>query len=91
MAFTILSWLLCAADEDVFSHKYYLLGWSSSASWPTAVALPTTSIAVVYAVMVEFVFNKTDYGNSVLAACLINEVGTKLTLGFVSSPHTLPT
>ena len=35
------------------------------------VAMSTTSVAVVYAVMLEFGFNATDYGKVVLAACFL--------------------
>jgi Kef-type K+ transport system membrane component KefB len=40
----------------------YLLGWTPSASWLAGVALSTTSVAVVYAVMLELGFNTTEYG-----------------------------
>lgn len=32
----------------------YLIGWDPNASWLTGIALSTTSVAVVYAVMLEF-------------------------------------
>lgn len=70
---------------------FYLLGWSASASWLAGVALSTTSVAVVYAVMLEFGLNKTDYGKTVLAACLINDLGTVLALGFIFAPFTFKT
>lgn len=70
---------------------YYLLGWSSPASWLTGVALSTTSVAVVYAVMLEFGLNKTEYGKTVLAACFINDLGTVLALGLIFSPFTIKT
>ncbi|MYM92314.1 cation:proton antiporter [Duganella vulcania] len=70
---------------------HYLLGWGSSASWLTGVALSTTSVAVVYAVMLEFGLNKTHYGKTVLAACFINDLGTVLALGFIFSPFTVKT
>ncbi|WP_136419071.1 cation:proton antiporter [Herbaspirillum sp. ST 5-3] len=70
---------------------YYLLGWNSPASWLAGVALSTTSVAVVYAVMLEFGLNKTDYGKTVLAACFINDLGTVLALGFIFSPFTMKT
>jgi len=41
---------------------YYLLGWSLKASWLAGVALSTTSVAVVYAVMLELGLNKTEFG-----------------------------
>ena len=57
---------------------YFVLGWNNSASWLAGVALSTTSVAVVYAVMIEYGLNKTEYGKTVLAACFINDLGTVL-------------
>ncbi len=51
---------------------YYVLGWDARASWLCGVALSTTSMAVVYAVMLETGFNKTEYGKGILGACFIN-------------------
>ena len=34
--------------------------------------MSTTSVAVVYAVMLEFGFNTTEYGKTILAACFVN-------------------
>src|SRR6476661_3742492 len=70
---------------------YYLLGWEVMPSWLGGVALSTTSVAVVYAVMIEFGFNRTEYGKTVLAACFINDLGTVLALGFIFAPFTLKT
>jgi len=69
----------------------YLLGWSSDASWLAGIALSTTSVAVVYAVMLEFGLNRTDYGKIVLAACFVNDLATVLALGFKFSPFTAHT
>ncbi len=60
-------------------------------SWLAGVALSNTSVAVVYAVMIEFGLNKTEYGKTVLAACFINDLGTVLALGFIFAPFTLKT
>jgi Kef-type K+ transport system membrane component KefB len=61
----------------------YGLDWS----WPEAqiagIALSTTSVAVVYAVMVETGYNRTELGKVILAACFINDIGTVLALGLV--------
>jgi Kef-type K+ transport system membrane component KefB len=61
----------------------YGLGWP----WPQAqiagISLSTTSVAVVYAVMVETGFNKTEIGKIILAACFVNDLGTVLALGLV--------
>lgn len=66
----------------------YVLHWDTQASWLGGVALSTTSVAVVYAVMLEFGLNKTDYGKTVLAACFINDLATVLALGFLFAPFT---
>jgi len=67
----------------------YLLGWS----WPEAqiagIALSTTSVAVVYAVMVETGLNKTELGKIILAACFITDLGTVLALGIVFANFSL--
>lgn len=70
---------------------YYLLDWSAPASWLAGVALSTTSVAVVYAVMLEFGFNRTDYGKTVLAACFVTDLGTVLALGLMFAPFTYKT
>jgi Kef-type K+ transport system membrane component KefB len=61
----------------------YAIGWT----WPEAqiagISLSTTSVAVVYAVMVETGFNKTELGKIILAACFVNDLGTVLALGIV--------
>ena len=64
----------------------FVLGWDLSASLLTGVALSTTSMAVVYAVMVEYGFNKTDYGKGILGACFLNDLGTVLALGIIFAP-----
>lgn len=70
---------------------YYFLGWSPGASWLTGIALSTTSVAVVYAVMLEFGFNVTDYGKTVLAACFVTDLGTVVALGLMFAPFTVKT
>lgn len=61
----------------------YALNWS----WPEAqiagIALSTTSVAVVYAVMIETGLNKTELGKIILAACFVTDLGTVLALGIV--------
>jgi len=77
--------LACAAAA------YYLLHWDVQASWLAGIAMSTTSVAVVYAVMLEFGFNRTDYGKTVLAACFITDLGTVLALGLLFAPFTYKT
>jgi len=57
--------------------SYYLLHWSPRASLLAGVALSTTSVAVVYAVMLELGFNTTEFGKAILAACFVNDLGTR--------------
>jgi Kef-type K+ transport system membrane component KefB len=68
---------------------HYGLGWP----WPQAqiggIALSTTSVAVVYAVMVETGYNRTELGKIILAACFINDIGTVLALGLVFANYNL--
>ena len=73
----------------VLAYAHYALGWP----WPQAqiagIALSTTSVAVVYAVMVETGFNQTEIGKIILAACFVNDVGTVLALGIVFANYNL--
>lgn len=64
----------------------YVLGWPPAASWLAGIALSTTSMAVVYAVMLETGFNKTDFGKGILGACFVNDLGTVIALGLLFSP-----
>ncbi|MDF0645128.1 MAG: cation:proton antiporter [Nitrospira sp.] len=70
---------------------YYLLGWDVNASWLCGVALSTTSMAVVYAVMLETSLNKTEFGKGILGACFINDLGTVIALGLLFAPFTYKT
>ncbi len=67
------------------------LGWSPEASWLAGIAMSTTSVAVVYAVMLEFGLNVTDYGKVVLAACFITDLATVVALGLIFAPFTVKT
>jgi Kef-type K+ transport system membrane component KefB len=58
-----------------------VLGWSLHAAEIGGVALSTTSVAVVYAVMVETGLNRHDFGKLILAACFVTDLGTVLALG----------
>jgi glutathione-regulated potassium-efflux system ancillary protein KefC len=69
----------------------FLLHWTTMSSWLAGVALSTTSVAVVYAVMLELGFNVTEYGKSILAACFVNDLGTVIALGLIFSPFTIKT
>src|SRR5713226_2387805 len=66
----------------------YGLGWEAMPSLLAGVALSTTSVAVVYAVLLETGLNLTGYGKTVLAACFITDLGTVLALGLIFAPFT---
>ena len=70
---------------------YYLIGWNLQASLLCGIALSTTSMAVVYAVMLEYGFNKTEYGKGILGACFVNDLGTVIGLGLIFAPFTYKT
>src|ERR1700688_2021203 len=70
---------------------YYILGWEPMPSWLAGVAMSTTSVAVVYAVMLEYGFNVTEYGKTVLAACFVTDLGTVVALGLIFAPFTMKT
>jgi len=60
---------------------YFVSGWDLRAAEIAGIALSTTSVAVVYAVMVETGMNETELGKIILTACFINDLGTVLALG----------
>ena len=70
---------------------FYVLNWGLRASLLTGIALSTTSMAVVYAVMIEYGFNKTSFGKSILGACFVNDLGTVIGLGLIFAPFTYRT
>src|SRR6266508_345685 len=85
LASFFLPFIGCAAGA------HYVLGWEPMPSWLAGVAMSTTSVAVVYAVMLEFGFNTTDYGKTVLAACFVTDLGTVVALGLIFAPFTVKT
>jgi len=85
LASFLFPFLGCAAGA------YFILGWEPMPSWLAGVAMSTTSVAVVYAVMLEYGLNTTDYGKTVLAACFVTDLGTVVALGLIFAPFTFKT
>ena len=56
---------------------YYGLGWGFKSSLLCGVALSTTSMAVVYAVMLETGLSKTEFGKGILGSCFINDLSER--------------
>jgi len=62
-------------------YAYYIGGWTFPQAAMAGISLSTTSVAVVYAVMIETGYNETELGKLILAACFITDLGTVLALG----------
>jgi Kef-type K+ transport system membrane component KefB len=60
---------------------YWVIGWTYQGALICGIALSTTSVAVVYAVMVETGLSSTSIGKMILAACFVTDFGTVLALG----------
>jgi len=75
----IVSFLLPFVFVWLFAQ--YVLGWGLHQAQIAGIALSTTSVAVVYAVMIEGKLSDTPMGKMILAACFITDFGTVLALG----------
>ena len=62
---------------------YGLLGWTPKASLIAGTALSTTSLAVVYAVLVESGLNRTRIGKLLMSACFVTDMSTALALSAI--------
>jgi Kef-type K+ transport system membrane component KefB len=60
---------------------YWVIGWTYQGALICGIALSTTSVAVVYAVMIETGLSSTSIGKMILAACFVTDFGTVLALG----------
>jgi len=65
------------------AYAYYVAGWGLAQAQIAGISLSTTSVAVVYAVMIETGYNQTELGKLILAACFITDLGTVLALGIL--------
>jgi Kef-type K+ transport system membrane component KefB len=66
-----------------WAFAWLVLRWHWQASEICGIALSTTSVAVVYAVMVETGLNQTDLGKLILTACFVCDIGTVGALGIL--------
>jgi Kef-type K+ transport system membrane component KefB len=62
---------------------YFIAGWDLRQAEIAGIALSTTSLAVVYAVLVETGLNKTEIGKIILAATFVTDLGTVVALTFL--------
>jgi Kef-type K+ transport system membrane component KefB len=75
----VLSFAIPFAAVWLFAQ--FVFGWPLHQAQIAGIALSTTSVAVVYAVMIEGGFSDTAMGKMILAACFITDFGTVLALG----------
>jgi len=75
----------------IFLYTYYIAGWSLSASLIAGTALSTTSLAVVYSVLVETGLSKTEIGKLIMASTFITDMGTAIALSILFVKPTLYT
>lgn len=66
-----------------FAYTYYVAGWTLNASKIAGIALSTTSLAVVYAVLVETGLSRTELGKIIMAATFVTDFGTALALSLL--------
>jgi len=62
---------------------YWIAHWSLNASLIAGIALSTTSLAVVYAVLVETGLTNYEIGKIIMASCFITDLGTALALSLI--------
>jgi glutathione-regulated potassium-efflux system ancillary protein KefC len=67
---------------------HYFLGWGVMPSWLAGIAMSTTSAAIVYAVTLEFGFNTTEYGKTILVACFVTDLMSVVALDLIFAPIT---
>lgn len=67
----------------VSAFSLFVLNWDISASLIAGIALSTTSLAVVYSVLVETNMSRTNIGKILMAATFITDMGTALALSII--------
>ncbi len=87
MAIGVVSFLLPFLGVWFFAQ--FVLLWPLHQAWIAGIALSTTSVAVVYAVMIEGGLGSTPLGKTLLAACFITDFGTVLALGVLFADFNL--
>jgi len=63
-----------------FLFTYFIADWGLTASLLAGTALSTTSLAVVYSVLVETGLTRTELGKSIMSATFITDISTALVL-----------
>ncbi|MEA2660882.1 MAG: hypothetical protein QOH08_454 [Chloroflexota bacterium] len=76
-----LSFVLPFIGAGLFA--YAVAGWDLRQSEIAGIALSTTSLAVVYAVLVETGLTNTEIGKTIMAATFVTDLGTALALSLL--------
>jgi Kef-type K+ transport system membrane component KefB len=71
------------------AYAYFFGHWSPQASKIAGIAMSTTSVAVVYAVMIESGLAGKEFGQLILAACFFTDLGTVVALGLLFANYNL--
>lgn len=66
-----------------FLYTYFVSGWTANAALIAGAALSTTSLAVVYSVLVETGLTSTKLGKTIMAATFVTDMGTALALSIL--------
>ncbi|MGR4064381.1 MAG: cation:proton antiporter, partial [Vulcanimicrobiaceae bacterium] len=69
------------------AYAHFFAHWSPNASKIAGIAMSTTSVAVVYAVMVESGLAGKEFGQLILAACFFTDLGTVVALGLLFASY----
>ncbi len=69
------------------AYTYFVGHWSLNAAKIAGVAMSTTSVAVVYAVMIESGLAAKEFGQLILAACFFTDLGTVVALGLLFASY----
>src|SRR5271165_6272026 len=68
---------------------YFVAHWTPDAAKIAGIAMSTTSVAVVYAVMIESGLARKEFGQLILAACFFADLGTVVALGLLFTSYNL--
>ncbi|HBO84957.1 MAG: potassium transporter [Deltaproteobacteria bacterium GWC2_42_11] len=75
----------------VFLYTYHIADWSLSASLIAGTALSTTSLAVVYSILVETGLTKTEIGKLIMASTFVTDMGVAFAMSILFIKPTLYT
>lgn len=78
-----------APFAGAMAYTFFVGHWTLDAAKIAGIAMSTTSVAVVYAVMVETGLATKEFGQLILAACFFTDLGTVVALGLLFANYNL--